>query len=490
VSTRDKPEAFAVEGFEFFVHTTRTRFPFRYGIASMTEVPHLLVRVRLVLDGKPTIGIASEGLPPKWFTKDPITKFEQDLPALFGVVGSAAAIGAAVGASRGFFEWWRQLTEGQTAWARRRGHPALLAGLGSSLVERSVLDGLCRGWGVPLHRVIRENRLGIRLGDIHPALAGSEPRDWLPEAPLGEILIRHTLGLGDALTAADLADGERVDDGLPQTLEESIAVYRLRAFKIKLFGEPDRDVSRIEGVERVLRSAGTHDVLITLDGNENFKEFGAFRSFWERFHAAPSLEGIRKRVVFVEQPVHRDHALVPEVAEALKGWRDRPALIIDESDGGLGDLPRALSLGYDGASHKNCKGILKGVANACLLASRRREGRSGILSGEDLCNLGPIALLQDLASMALLGVPHVERNGHHYFKGLTPWSEAWQTLACREHPDLYARDPSGFARLWVRDGRLRLATVNEAPFGVRPRFDPEHAGLKRVRLDENGICAG
>lgn len=487
MSLGEHRDRWEVEGFEFFVHATRTRFPFRYGIASMTEVPHLFVRARLVVGGKSSLGLASEGLPPKWFTKDPTTHFEQDLPALFGTVGSAAAIGASAEAGRGFFEWWRQLTDGQAAWARRRGHPALLAGLGSSLVERAVLDGLCRAWGVPLHRVVRENRLGIRLGELHGALGTSEPRDWLPEVPHGEVLIRHTLGLGDALTAADLAEGERVEDGLPQTLEESVRAYRLRAFKIKLFGVPERDVARIEAVRRVLEAAGIEDFLVTLDGNENFKEFGAFRSFWERFREAPALEAFRKRVVFVEQPVHRDHALAQGAAEALAAWKSRPQLIIDESDGALADLPRALALGYDGSSHKNCKGIVKGIAHACLLASRRREGRAGILSGEDLCNLGPVALLQDLASMAFLGVPHVERNGHHYFRGLTPWPDVWQEWACREHPDLYVRDPAGFARLSIREGRVRLATVNEAPFGVRPRLDPEAIGLKKVQLNESGI---
>ncbi len=32
-------EPFTLSPFEFFVRHTRTRFPFRYGIASMTDVP-------------------------------------------------------------------------------------------------------------------------------------------------------------------------------------------------------------------------------------------------------------------------------------------------------------------------------------------------------------------------------------------------------------------------------------------------------------------
>jgi hypothetical protein len=41
--------------------------------------------------------------------------------------------------------------------------------------------------------------------------------------------------------------------------------------------------------------------------------------------------------------------------------------------------------------HKNCKGAFQGIANACLLAHRRRQGLPGLQTGEDLCNVGPIA---------------------------------------------------------------------------------------------------
>src|SRR5207302_8085313 len=72
-----------------------------------------------------------------------------------------------------------------------------------------------------------------------------------------------------------------------------------------------------------------------------------------------------------------------------------------------------------------------GIANACLLEKRRRDGERVVLTGEDLCNLGPVALLQDLALMALLGIEHVERNGHHYYRGLSLWPEIGRA-SCRE----------------------------------------------------------
>ena len=135
-------------------------------------------------------------------------------------------------------------------------------------------------------------------------------------------------------------------------------------------------------------------------------------------------------------------------------------------------MTRALELGYAGTSHKNCKGIVKGVANACLLAQRRRAGGLGLLTGEDLCNLGPLALLQDLALMALLGIEHVERNGHHYYRGLTLFPPEWQEAALAAHGDLYTRHAQGFATLRIKEGQFQLESVNQAPFGVGPLLDP------------------
>jgi hypothetical protein len=147
-------------------------------------------------------------------------------------------------------------------------------------------------------------------------------------------------------------------------------------------------------------------------------------------------------------------------------------LIIDESDGAVEDLPRALTLGYAGTSHKNCKGIVKGIANACLLENRRRESKRVILTGEDLCNLGPVALLQDLAMMAVLGIEHVERNGHHYYRGLSLWPAGWQQATLASHGDLYTGHSDHFACLHIHQGQVSLASVNSAPFGVTPLFDP------------------
>jgi hypothetical protein len=470
---------FCLGGFEYFVRRTRTRFPFRYGIASMTEVPHLFARVPVRVAGREVRGLASEGLPPKWFTKDPHTTFEQDLPAMLEVIGHAAELAEAIATKEvTFFTLWRELDRQQRDWAAKRGHAPLLAGLGVSLIERAVLDGLCRGLEMPLHRLVREDLLGLRLGEVYPELQDAAPRDLLPQQPLGSVLARHTVGLGDPITKDDIKAAEKMDDGLPQSLDQCIRAYGLRAFKIKLTGDAVRDLPRLRAIQALLEREVRGDSIVTLDGNENFKSCGAFREFWEQVLAEASLSGLLARVVVVEQPVHRDHALNQN--EDLHSWPDRPLLIIDESDGAVGDLPLALARGYVGTSHKNCKGIVKGIANACLLAHRSKTDDRLVLTGEDLCNLGPVALLQDLAMMALLGISHVERNGHHYYRGLTPWPSGWQEAALAAHPDLYTRDEAGFVRVQIKAGRMDIHSLNTAPFGLGAELSVEN--LEQVKL--------
>ena len=74
--------------------------------------------------------------------------------------------------------------------------------------------------------------------------------------------------------------------------------------------------------------------------------------------------------------------------------------------------------------------------------------------------------------MALLGIAHVERNGHHYYRGLSMLPRQWQDSALQSHPDLYSRHPQGFAHLRIGDGHVDLTSVNAAPFGVAPVLDP------------------
>ncbi len=471
----DSFPSFDLKQVDFRVLPMRTRFPFKYGIASLTALPHLVLKVETEVEGAPAAGIASEGLPPKWFTKNPDTTFEEDLPAMLEVIGQAAELALAAPPSS-FFELWLKIHEAQSAWACEAGHPPLLANLGVSLIERALIDALCRHLGSTLHTVLGENRLGLRLGEIRPELSGIEPSACLPSRPLPSVRVRHTIGLGDPLTPADANDENRADDSLPLDLESCIRAYGLTHFKIKVCGNLDLDLPRLEALAELLGP----QALFTLDGNEQYSSINAFKTHWETWRENEKIRALLDSgLLMIEQPAHRDETFASNVASEFADWPDRPAFIIDEADGAIDSLPQALALGYDGVSHKNCKGIVKGIANAASLArERQKRERPVYLSGEDLANVGPIALFQDLAMMAALGIEHVERNGHHYFKGLSAWPDSAQASMLQNHGDLYRIHPEGFPTLGIKDGALDLSSLNAAPFGPSERLDV--SALERV----------
>lgn len=460
-------EKINVKEIRFNAIEMRTRFPFKYGIASMTALPHLFVTVLIETPQGMAQGVSSEGLVPKWFTKNPLTEYEEDLPAFGKVIHHAADTVLSMSVMPSFFDLWRDLYREQESWAQRTGHPALLAHLGTSLVERAILDALCRQTKKPLHELVRKNALGLKFGDVHTELNGLAPQDVFKKPPADFLMCRHTVGLGDPLDEED--EGESPADGLPFRLTECIRRYGIRYFKIKLCGDQSTDLPRLRRIAKVLDQCIQNDTyFVTLDGNEQFRSIAAFRENWTELVSDPSLARFFSGLLMVEQPLHRDIALKETVKQTLQKWGDRPKIIIDESDASLESLPTALSLGYSGTSHKNCKGIVKGLVNAALLSRRNNS----LLSGEDLSNVGPIALLQDLALMSLLGIGHVERNGHHYFAGLSMYPESVQNRVLAVHGDLYSKHTSGFPSLRIDSGRLAIGSINTSGFGYGIEFDP------------------
>ena len=171
-----------IENFEFRTRPMRTRFPFRYGIAAMIELPHVFLCITIDLNGEKVDGIASEGLPPKWFTKNPSTRFEEDLPQMYQVLEQAVSFGLNQ-ESESVFALWQKIYNCQKNWANTEKIPPLLAHLGTSLVERAVIDAFCRGTGCTFAEALRNNQFGIVLESIHPELRGSDPVKWLPKEP-------------------------------------------------------------------------------------------------------------------------------------------------------------------------------------------------------------------------------------------------------------------------------------------------------------------
>lgn len=448
------------------VHSLRTRLPFRYGIVTVRAFPHLMMSADVEVNGQRQRGFAADHLPPKWFTKNPDSHYRDDLTDMTACIRAAAQHGMAAGAHASVFGWWLDTYTRQKRWARNKPHPPLLWNFGVTLMERAVIDAFCRSSRTTLADALRFNSLGIDLGAFPEGsnIAGR----FVPPAPLKSILARHTVGLIDPLTAADIAPADRVDDGLPQALDDCIRVYGLKHFKIKLSGDVERDAARLRKLAGLLDRVAGKDYACTLDANENFSDIVPFKQLWLSLAADDSLKDFLGRLLFVEQPLHRDAALTPAVKAALAAWPEHPPMIIDESDGEFASLPAALGCGYNGTSHKNCKGVFKSIRNYALLKSLREQhpDRSYLLSGEDLSNVGPVALLQDLTVASALGIESIERNAQHYFRGMSAFEPALQGQMLAAHGDLFRRHEQGFATLDIRDGRVKLESVNRAPFGV------------------------
>ena len=205
---------------------------------------------------------------------------------MLAVIENAVNI-ALASPSTTFFNLWRNLYDEQVAWASAEGHPPLLANLGVSLVERALLDALCRHLGRPIHKVIRENLLGIRLGDVRPGLNDLSLAEALPQKPRATIIARHTIGLGDPLTPDDVTEETRADDTLPLDLESCIRSYKLNYFKIKVCGNCSA-VGPSLASEPLAELLGP-EARFTLDGNEQYPSISAFREHWEAWREEDSL---------------------------------------------------------------------------------------------------------------------------------------------------------------------------------------------------------
>ncbi|MDQ5849228.1 MAG: mandelate racemase, partial [Pseudomonadota bacterium] len=316
---------------------------------------------------------------------------------------------------------------------------------GPALIDRALLDALCRALGISFYDAIRKNVAGITARETKGFLDTLQPQT--------QIAARHTVGLVDPITTRDLK--ERVNDGLPETLEEVIARYGHRWFKLKVGGDARADVERLAAIAAVLDAIG-EPYRASLDGNEQYGDHEEVLELLKRIKTDPRLKRLAASVVFIEQPIKRQNALSKDI---LKLREEKP-VIIDESDDSLEAFPRARALGYSGVSSKTCKGIYRSLINAarCRLWNREEGTARYFMTGEDLTIQPGLALQQDLALVSLLGLTHVERNGHHYVNGMARLPQAEQEDFLKAHPDLYERS-HGAVRVRIENGNLKIGSL-------------------------------
>jgi hypothetical protein len=268
---------------------------------------------------------------------------------------------------------------------------------------------------------------------------------------LERVAIRHTVGMDDKV------EGE---GGVADRHENGGARY----FKLKLNGDPAHDAERLIRIGNEL-SRLPHDYKVTLDANEQYADLAALGALVERLDRDAALRPIASKLLYIEQPMPRDITKASPL-----GALARRDFIVDEADDSYDAFPIARALGYRGISSKSCKGIYKSVINATRAAKWSTGGEKCFVTGEDLTCQAGLAVQQDLALGALIGVTHAERNGHHYVDGFgdTPATEAEAFLA--RHPDLYTRD-GGKVRLAIHDGDLLTGSLTTPGFATSAHPD-------------------
>jgi hypothetical protein len=438
-----EPVKLVVRAVELRVRQVHLRLPFRFGANTLTSCPQLFARVTVELDGaRKAQGFAAELMVPKWFDKRVAFTAEDNIShlALATRAAANAYLNDAPATSFGLFarHYPQLLRLGQG-----QGLTELSTAFGQAVIDRAVIDAICHAQNASFFDAARLNLLGLCDSSVVPDMAGWDWSAWLATlCPLHSVHARHTVGLIDDLDAMKFGA-----DGLPISLRAVIDRYGHQYFKIKLGGDPASDMKRLHAVLSVLDDA-VGEYCYTVDGNEQYSSMSSLNEL---------LAGLRtiKAPIYIEQPVPRE----------MTAWADLPAnpvapLLIDEADGTLDSFLQARGKGWTGVSSKACKGVYKSLINRARC--QRWNAHAGqdkyFMSAEDLTCQAGLAVQQDLALVALLGITHSERNGHHFGNGfgLAPAGE--QHAFASAHPDLYELH-GDVARLRIHQGSIALDTL-------------------------------
>jgi hypothetical protein len=441
------PYRLAVRDIAFFERPVRFARPFRFGAVVINATPQAFVRVEIEVEGKGTAtGASAEFLVPKWFDKRPHLAPDETVEELRRSLLIARELYLG---HRGFetaFGLHAACVGAQVEACAREDIPPLAAAYGPAEIDKAILDALLRCVGVNFFDGMTNNIVGIdaRLSrdlndnEIVRFLAGRQR--------LERVAIRHTVGLDDKIEGAG---------GVADTRENAGARY----FKLKLNGDPEADADRLIRIGKELATL-THDYSVTLDANEQYADLAGLGALVDRLDRDHALKPIAAKLLYIEQPIPRDITRAsPLGALASRNF------IIDEADDCYDAFPVARALGYRGISSKSCKGIYKSVVNATRAAKWSATGGKYFVTGEDLTCQAGLAVQQDLALGALIGVTHAERNGHHYVDGFaeTPASEAQAFLSA--HPDLYVGCGNKI-RLAIHDGDLLTGSLTTPGFAT------------------------
>jgi L-alanine-DL-glutamate epimerase-like enolase superfamily enzyme len=204
--------------------------------------------------------------------------------------------------------------------------------------------------------------------DLGASFKGEYLDRYVPSKPRATMAVFHSVGASDPLEASDVK--QRVEDGLPNTLEEWIERDGLIRFKIKLNGgNLPVDYERVVRIDRIVNRAlpkrGVQDWKYILDFNEGCPNVAYLLEFMRRIRETTPTGFAR--ILYIEQPTARD--LEKDRANVMHQAAKLCPIVADEALTDLPSLLLAREMGYTGVALKACKG----QSHAVLLAAAAQK---------------------------------------------------------------------------------------------------------------------
>jgi L-alanine-DL-glutamate epimerase-like enolase superfamily enzyme len=341
----------------------RYRAPYQFGGRSVDRVTLLNVHCRVRTgDGKEARGFGSMTLGNAWAF--PAAPQDAGLGAMKALAAELRATTAACDETGHPIDVFRTLepqylraAEGLSrTLALSSPIPKLCTLVVASAFDAAIHDAYGKAFGLSCYATYGPTFMRHDLSvDLGPEFRGEYLDRYINVAPQARLPVFHSVGASDPLEAADVH--VRIDDGLPNTLEEWTARDGLARFKIKLNGgDLEADLARVIRIDTVVNRAqaarGATDWKYSLDFNEGCPNVAYLLEFLRRLRAAAPA-GF-DRILYIEQPTARD--LERDRANVMHdAARVRP-VVIDESLTGLDRLLLAREMGYTGVALKACKG--------------------------------------------------------------------------------------------------------------------------------------
>jgi L-alanine-DL-glutamate epimerase-like enolase superfamily enzyme len=436
-------------GFEEF----RYRAPYQFGGRTVDRVTLLNVNCRVRTGGgQEAWGFGSMTLGNAWAF--PAVSHDQGLGAMTALATELRAQTAACDDTGHPIDLFRALEPAYLRAAQALSHmralpvpiPKLCTLVVSSAFDAAIHDAYGKAFGVSCYETYGPAFMGRDLShDLGPEFKGEFLDRYVPSTPRALTPVFHSVGASDALEAADV--GARIDDGLPNTLEEWIARDAVTRFKIKLNGgDQEADFARIVRVDRVvgrvLGGRRVKDWKYLLDFNEGCPDVAYLLAVLRRVReATPS--GF-DRVLYIEQPTARD--LRKDRANVMhQAARLRP-VVIDESLTDIESLLLAREMGYTGVALKACKG----QSHAMLMAAAAQKFGM-FLCVQDLTCPGASLIHSAGIAARVPGNAGIEANARQFVPvASAPWD---------------ARFPGLFT---IRDGVMRTGQLTGPGLGAVP----------------------